>query len=88
MTLQIGALNLKNRLIMAPMAGITNLPFRLIVKKLGAGLVTTEMVNAMGLTLGSKKTCDYLKSTLMKGPFVSRYSAISRMLWLRPQRSP
>lgn len=62
MTLQIGALKLKNRLIMAPMAGITNLPFRLIVKKLGAGLVTTEMVNAMGLTLGSEKTCNYLKS--------------------------
>lgn len=47
---------------MAPMAGITNLPFRLIVKQLGAGLVTTEMVSAKGLTLGQERTLEYLKS--------------------------
>ena len=47
---------------MAPMAGITNLPFRLIVKKLGAGLVTTEMISAMGLISGQQKTLDYLRS--------------------------
>ncbi|MDD5207502.1 MAG: tRNA-dihydrouridine synthase, partial [Desulfobacterales bacterium] len=33
------------------MAGYTALPFRLMVKKLGAGLVTTEMISAMGLAL-------------------------------------
>jgi nifR3 family TIM-barrel protein len=60
--LKIGNLELKNWLIMAPMAGITNLPFRLIVKRLGAGLVTTEMISSMGLTLGHKKTFSYLKS--------------------------
>lgn len=60
--LQIGSLALKNDLIMAPMAGITNLPFRLIVKKMGAGLVTTEMISAMGLTLRHKKTYSYVKS--------------------------
>ena len=60
--LRIGSLKLDNRLIMAPMAGISNLPFRLMVKKLGAGLVTTEMISAMGLSLGKKKTFDYLKS--------------------------
>ncbi|MBW1798209.1 MAG: tRNA-dihydrouridine synthase, partial [Deltaproteobacteria bacterium] len=43
--LQIGSLKLKNNLIMAPLSGITNLPFRLLVKKLGAGLVTTEMIS-------------------------------------------
>lgn len=47
---------------MAPMAGITNLPFRLMVKKLEAGLVMTEMISAMGLTLGQKRTFEYLKS--------------------------
>jgi tRNA-dihydrouridine synthase B len=61
-TLQIGNLTLKNWLIMAPMAGITNLPFRLMVKKLGAGLVTTEMISATGLTLGQKRTFEYLIS--------------------------
>ena len=60
--LQIGSLKLKNWLILAPMAGITDLPFRLIVKRLGPGLVTTEMINAMGMTLGKKKTLRYLTS--------------------------
>jgi nifR3 family TIM-barrel protein len=60
--LQIGSVKLENWLIMAPMAGITNHPFRLMVKKLGAGLVTSEMVSAMGLTNGMKKTIDYLKN--------------------------
>jgi tRNA-dihydrouridine synthase B len=60
--LKIGSLSLKNGLILAPMAGYTNLGFRLTIKKLGAGLVTTEMVSAMGLTLNHRKTLDYLKS--------------------------
>ncbi|MCF8142750.1 MAG: tRNA dihydrouridine synthase DusB [Deltaproteobacteria bacterium] len=60
--LRIGALKLKNRLIMAPMSGITNLPFRRIVKRLGAGLVTTEMISAMGLARQQEKTLKYLKS--------------------------
>lgn len=67
--LQIGSVNVENRLIMAPMAGITNLPFRLMVKKLGAGMVTSEMVSAMGLTLGKKKTLDYLKNHPLEKPF-------------------
>jgi nifR3 family TIM-barrel protein len=60
--LKIGSLELENDLVLAPMAGYTNLGFRLSIKKLGAGLVTTEMVSAMGLTLDHKKTLDYLKS--------------------------
>ncbi|MEE9611203.1 MAG: tRNA-dihydrouridine synthase family protein, partial [Desulfatiglandales bacterium] len=60
--LHLGPLKLENALIMAPMAGITNLPFRLMVKKLGVGLVTTEMISAMGLTRGRKKTFEYLRT--------------------------
>jgi tRNA-dihydrouridine synthase B len=66
--LRIGHLKLDNCLVMAPMAGITNLPFRLMVKKLGAGLVTTEMVSAMGLALGKKKTYDYMRSDPREKP--------------------
>jgi len=66
--LKIGNLKLKNGLIMAPMSGTTNLPFRLIVKRQGAGLVTSEMVSAMGLVLGKKKTLDYLKSHPAESP--------------------
>ena len=58
--LKIGDLSLKNQLIMAPMAGITNPPFRLIAKRMGAGLVVTEMVSAVGLSRGHEKTFRYL----------------------------
>jgi nifR3 family TIM-barrel protein len=60
--LRIGGVTLDNHLVMAPMAGITNLPFRTLVRRLGAGLVTTEMVSAMGLTMGHPRTRNYLRS--------------------------
>jgi tRNA-dihydrouridine synthase B len=58
----IGTLHIKNWLIMAPMSGKTNLPFRLIIKKMGAGLVITEMISAVGLSRGQTKTQAYLES--------------------------
>ena len=58
--LRIGTLLLSNRWLMAPMAGITQSAFRRLVKGFGAGLVTTEMVSAMGLRLGQPKTLRYL----------------------------
>jgi nifR3 family TIM-barrel protein len=66
--LQLGSLKIENDLVLAPMAGYTNLGFRLSIKKLGAGLVTTEMVSAMGLTLNHGKTLDYLKSHVDEKP--------------------
>lgn len=66
--LDIGTLTLKNRLIMAPMAGITNPPFRLIAKRLGAGLVVTEMVSAVGLSRGHEKTFRYLEGSSEEKP--------------------
>jgi nifR3 family TIM-barrel protein len=66
--LKIGNIELKNNLILAPMAGITNLPFRLLVKRMGAGLVYSEMVSSMGLTLNHKKTMGYLKSDQAEKP--------------------
>ncbi len=60
--LKIGSLQLDNWLIMAPMAGITNLPFRMMVKRMGAALVTTEMISAKGLVLQKKRTLHYLQS--------------------------
>lgn len=53
---------------MAPMAGITDLPFRLLVKRSGAGMVVTEMVSAMGLHLNQKKTLGYLKTHREESP--------------------
>lgn len=66
--LQIGSLKLENWLALAPMAGYTNLPFRLMVKRLGVGLVSTEMISAMGLTRGEKKTLSYLESDPAEKP--------------------
>jgi len=66
--LKIGDLQLANWLLMAPMAGITNLPFRMMVKRMGAALVTTEMVSAKGLVLGRERTLSYLKSCAAEKP--------------------
>ncbi|MFO7739725.1 MAG: tRNA dihydrouridine synthase DusB [Desulfatiglandaceae bacterium] len=66
--LRIGNLKLDNWLVMAPMAGITNLPFRRIAKKMGAALVFTEMISAMGLMRRQKKTYQYLQSDPFEKP--------------------
>jgi len=66
--LEIGNIRLKNRFILAPMAGITNLPFRLLIKSLGAGLVYSEMVSSMGLHLNQKKTMEYIISDPAEKP--------------------
>ena len=66
--LEIGNIKLENRFILAPMAGITNLPFRLLIKSLGAGLVYSEMVSSMGIHLNQKKTMEYLISSPAEKP--------------------
>jgi len=54
--LDVGPIRLERNLVLAPMAGVTNLPFRLIAKQAGAGLVFTETVSAKGLTQGGAKS--------------------------------
>lgn len=54
--LKIGNVILKNNILLAPMAGITNLPFRSICEKFNPGLVYTEMVSSKGLFYDDKKT--------------------------------
>jgi nifR3 family TIM-barrel protein len=68
--LQIGNVRFRNRLMMAPLAGITNAPFRLMAKKKGAGLVWTEMISAKGLVLNQAKTHSYLNMHPDEGPVV------------------
>lgn len=60
--MKIGNLELENNIFLAPMAGITDLPFRLICKENGAGLVCTEMVSAKALLYGDEKTKLLLKT--------------------------
>ena len=55
-TLKIGNVELKNNIILAPMAGITDRPFRLICERYNPGLVYTEMVSSKALFYGDEKT--------------------------------
>lgn len=56
MSLKIGNVLLENNLILAPMAGVTDLPFRLLCKEQGAGLICTEMVSAKAIYFKNKNT--------------------------------
>ena len=60
--MKIENVNLENNIFLAPMAGITDLPFRLICKENGAGLVYTEMVSAKALLYNDEKTKLLLKT--------------------------
>ena len=57
---KIGNVEIKNRVVLAPMAGVTNEAYRLVCKKYNAGLVYAEMVSASGLEFSNKKTLDML----------------------------
>lgn len=54
--LTIGNIELENRYILAPMAGVTDLPFRLLCREMGAGLLCMEMVSAKAILYGNKNT--------------------------------
>ena len=54
--MNIGNVNLKNNIFLAPMAGVTDLAFRIICDRFGAGLSYTEMVSAKALSFSDKKT--------------------------------
>ena len=53
--LQIGRVTLPNNLILGPMAGVTDLPFRLLCKEQGAGLLCMEMVSAKAISFHNKE---------------------------------
>lgn len=60
-TLKIGSVVLPNPVVLGPMAGVTDLPFRVLCHEQGAGLTVMEMVSAKGLFYNNKKTQDMLK---------------------------
>lgn len=66
--MKIGNVETDNNIFLAPMAGITDLPFRLICKEKGAGLVYTEMVSAKALLYGDEKTKLLLKTCEKERP--------------------
>jgi tRNA-dihydrouridine synthase B len=66
---RLGALTLRSRYTLAPLAGYTNLPFRLAVRGVGPpGLATTDLVNARALLVRSRKTMDLIKTCPLDTP--------------------
>ena len=66
--LKIGNVELQNNIILAPMAGLTDLPFRLVCEKYNPGLVVTEMLSSKALYYNDEKTKELLKMDGEKRP--------------------
>lgn len=66
--MNIGPIALETPTIFAPLAGITNLPLRLLARQAGCGMVCSEMVSACGLVYASAKTFDLLASVPQEKP--------------------
>ncbi len=66
--IKIGNVVLKNNIFLAPMAGVTDLPFRLLCKEQGCGLVYTEMVSAKGIFYNNENTKELLSSDSKEHP--------------------
>lgn len=62
MSFMIGNVEIPGDLVLGPMAGVTDLPFRLLCKEFGADLIYTEMVSAKGIMYNNKNTVDLLKT--------------------------
>ncbi len=68
MKLTIGNVTLAHNVILAPMAGVTDLPFRLLCKEQGCGLTVTEMVSAKAILYGNKNTKELLETDPAEEP--------------------
>ncbi len=66
--MEIGAVHIDPATVLAPLAGITHLPMRLLAKAAGCGLVCSEMVSSHGLAYGSTKTLSLLASSAAEKP--------------------
>lgn len=69
---KIGNVEIKNRIVMAPMAGISNSAYRRICKEMGCGLIYAEMVSDKAISYGNKKTIDMLYMTEFERPIAQQ----------------
>ena len=63
MSIQIGAVQLEDPVILAPMSGVTDMPFRRLVKRSGAGLVVSEMMASQAMVRESRKSLQMAQNT-------------------------
>ena len=68
MGFKIGQVSIANQTVLAPMAGVTDLPFRLLCREQGVGLLCTEMVSAKAIAYNNKKTYELLKIAPSENP--------------------
>jgi len=68
--MQIGPYTLPNQLVLAPMAGISDRPFRKLCRSLGAGMAVSEMISANAIVWGNKKTRQRINHDGEPGPVV------------------
>lgn len=66
--MQIGNITLKNNVFLAPMAGITDMPFRILCKEQGCSLVYSEMVSAKGMHFQNAKTYKLIEASSFERP--------------------
>lgn len=69
---KIGNIEIKNNVVLAPMAGICNHAYRTIIKEMGSGLIYAEMVSDKAISYGSKKTIDMLYMTDNERPIAQQ----------------
>ena len=72
MEFRIGNLVIKNQIVLAPMAGISNSSYRKIIKEMGAGLIYAEMVSDKAIMYGNKKTFDLLQMEESERPIAQQ----------------
>ena len=87
--LKIGNVEMQNPLVLAPMAGVTDLPFRVLCKEQGAGLICMEMVSAKAILYKNKNTEDLMTIHPGEHPCIApAFLAVIRKFWRRlPHRS-
>ncbi|MDD5848816.1 MAG: tRNA dihydrouridine synthase DusB [Firmicutes bacterium] len=59
---KIGSVTIPNQTVLGPMAGVTDLPFRLLCREQGAGLTVTEMISAKAITYGNRRTGELMRT--------------------------
>lgn len=69
---KIGNIEIKNQIVLAPMAGISNTSYRKIIKEMGAGLIYAEMVSDKAIMFDNEKTLDLLKMSDEERPIAQQ----------------
>lgn len=72
MKFKIRNIEIKNQVVLAPMAGISNTSYRKIIKEMGAGLIYAEMVSDKAIVYGNEKTFDLLKMSEEERPIAQQ----------------